>query len=236
MDVHSAQHLTSWFLFAGAAGATNVGGFLAARRFVSHVTGTVTDLRMLLSSWALYVDLGAILVAFVAGAMASVIAVDRPECRGRSPRYGLALIAVALLVAAVACAGMAGLFGEFGDAESSAMLAMAVVLSFAMGLQNATVAAATGMSVRTTHLTGPSSDLGVFLGRALAYRDERRRTALRDAWLRFGKLASFAAGAVAMVFVAGRLEFAAFFAPAALVVVATLLTFERAPSARRVSV
>ena len=37
------------------------------------------------------------------------------------------------------------------------------ILSFAMGLQNAAVATSTGLLVRTTHLTGPATDLGIHL-------------------------------------------------------------------------
>jgi uncharacterized membrane protein YoaK (UPF0700 family) len=94
-----------------------------------------------------------------------------------------------------------------------------------MGLQNATVAAATGLTVRTTHISGPSTDLGMYLGDALFADGEKRRSALRTAGLRALKIASFVTGAAAMVPLASSLEWYAFLVPAGTILIATICSF-----------
>ena len=64
-----------------------------------------------------------------------------------------------------------------------------------MGLQNAAVASTTGLAVRTTHLTGPATDLGIHLGAALFATGQERRAAFKGATLRGGKILSFMVGA-----------------------------------------
>ena len=55
-----------------------------------------------------------------------------------------------------------------GDVFSIFLLSL---LAFAMGLQNAAVASTTGLAVRTTHLTGPATDLGIEAKHMLRLRD-----------------------------------------------------------------
>ena len=84
------------------------------------------------------------------------------------------LVIVAMILTGIAVAGHAGAFGRFGGihAAEPPPVALLSLLAFAMGLQNAAVASATGMAVRTTHLTGPATDLGIHLGTAWFLRGE----------------------------------------------------------------
>ena len=79
--------------------------------------------------------------------------------------------------------------------------------------------------VRTTHLTGPASDLGVYLGTAGVTVGANRAVALRAAGLRAMKIAAFIGGAAIMVPAAKQWEFGAFFFPAMTVLLATALSF-----------
>jgi uncharacterized membrane protein YoaK (UPF0700 family) len=94
-----------------------------------------------------------------------------------------------------------------------------------MGLQNAAVATSTGMLVRTTHMTGPATDLGVHLTTALYTEGDARKNALRQAGLRGGKIAAFASGGAAGAALAHTSGYGAFFVPAVVVLVATALSF-----------
>lgn len=225
--IYSLRHAPSWLLLAFAAGGVNAGALLACQRFVSHVTGTATRIGVdAAGPWALALDYLLVLVCFIVGAMASVAALEGRHRRGKAPLFHLPLVAVATIVTAVAAAGHAGAFGAFGTSvETAGDFVLLALLSFAMGLQNATVATTTGLAVRTTHMTGPATDLGVHLATAAYVDGEARRTALRGAALRAGKLAAFVSGGAAMVPLARATGYAAFLLPAAVVLAATALSF-----------
>jgi uncharacterized membrane protein YoaK (UPF0700 family) len=99
------------------------------------------------------------------------------------------------------------------------------MLAFAMGLQNAAVASTTGLSVRTTHLTGPATDLGIHLGTAFFASGSERRDSLKGAALRIGKIVAFVTGAGVALPLADRLGYLMLLAPAALVSFAVVLSF-----------
>lgn len=83
----------------------------------------------------------------------------------------------------------------------------------------------TGLAVRTTHLTGPSTDLGIHLGAACLATGAERRAALRGAALRGGKVVAFMLGAGLALPLAGAFGFLALLAPAAFVLAAVALSF-----------
>lgn len=224
--IFTLRHSPSWVLLSMSAGAVNAGGFLACRRFVSHVTGTATMLSINAHYEELVVDLALVMASFITGAAVSVVALQGRERKGQDPWHHAPLIAVSLIVAAVGALGLAGLFGPFGGTvKDAADLVLLSMLSFAMGLQNASVATLTGFMIRTTHLTGPSSDLGVYLGTAAVTSGADRGVALRAAGLRAMKIAAFIGGAAVMVPAARAMSYAAFFIPAVTVLLATALSF-----------
>jgi uncharacterized membrane protein YoaK (UPF0700 family) len=222
-EVLSIRHSVSWLLFALSAGAVNAGAYLATERFVTHVTGIATTVGMDVEIWYLLMDYLLVLVSFIVGAICSVFAIQARTVRGKRPRPWAALLAVSAVLAGVAVAGHADVFGPIGGTvEEPADFAMLCLLAFSMGLMNSTVATSTAFSVRTTHMTGPSSDFGVHLGLALVSHGEERQTALRLAALRGGTIVAFIIGSALMVPLVKSLAHAAFLVPAALVVVGTL--------------
>lgn len=210
-------------MLSAAAGAVNGAAFLAARRFVSHVTGSVTE--MSLARAEIVVSEAALLVgSFVLGAMTSVLWLERRHYQGRTPSHAAPLVLVCVLLCLAAVLGTAGVFGPFGGSSEGPDVFL-VLLTFAMGLQNAAVATSTGLAVRTTHLTGPSTDLGVKLATAIVTRGEARRRALTEVRLRGGHLLGFAAGVVLVVLLARRAGYLSFLLPAALVAISTARSF-----------
>lgn len=210
-------------LLTASAGAVNTVAFLACERFVAHVTGTVT--RLGLSEQAsLFLDYALVLGCFIFGAMASVLALNRRHYAGKRPFYAAPLAVVVILLTLTAWAGANGAFGPFGGDGTENRLFLAL-LAFAMGLQNAAVATSTGQVVRTTHLTGPATDLGVQLGCAAFTFGDQRRMALREATLRAGKIVAFTVGVVVAVPTAFRFGYLAFVLPALLVLVSTVMSF-----------
>ncbi|MEW5847971.1 MAG: YoaK family protein [Myxococcota bacterium] len=224
--VFSLRHMPSWLLLAFSAGSVNAAAFLACARFVTHVTGSATRIGLDVGQWWLMVDYALVLGAFVLGAMLSVLAIDGRHHRGRTPLYALPLAAVAVLLVTVAVTGHLGLLGVFGgQPEEPVDFVLLCALSLAMGLQNAAVATSTGLVVRTTHLTGPATDLGINLATSLFAQGEARRAAIRGTMLRAGKITAFIAGAIVMAAVAPRVGFLAFLLPAGNVLLAMGLSF-----------
>jgi len=224
--IFSARHVLSWLLLSMSAGGVNASAFLACEQFVSHVTGATTQLGLEAGTWALVLDSAVIITCFVIGAMMSAFFIDRRFYRGKRPHYASPLILVAVILMAVSLAGMSGVFGPFiGSVEIDNKFVMLAMLSFAMGLQNASVASSTGMMVRTTHLTGPATDLGINLATFLSTRGAPRRKALHNALLRAGKIVGFFVGAAVMVPIASRIGYPVFFIPTAMVLLSVALSF-----------
>ncbi len=145
---------------------------------------------------------------------------------GKNDRWALPLVAVAAILAVVAGAGRAGglepLGAKLTDDPPFLLLSL---LAFAAGIQNAAVASTTGMAVRTTHLTGPTTDMGMLVGAACLSRGAARRAALGGALLRLGIVLAFAGGAGLALPLTGWAGYLALLAPAAAVLIAARLSF-----------
>lgn len=142
------------------AGVVNVVGYLGfEHQAISHLTGTTSLLGAALveRDWQTVSHLWGVLLAFCAGAMLSGLILQDDSLRlGR--RYGATLaIEAALLVAAVP------LF-------QGGHIAGALLAAMACGLQNAMVTTYSGALVRTTHLSGMFTDLGIGLGHLIRGR------------------------------------------------------------------
>jgi uncharacterized membrane protein YoaK (UPF0700 family) len=144
------------------AGATNAGGFLAVGRYTSHMTGIVSSVAddVVLGHLDLALAGLACLMAFLLGAMCTAIMVNWGLRQHLRSSYSLPLMleSVALLVF--------GLFGAAIAAWSQVFLPVTVVLlCFIMGLQNAVITKISKAEIRTTHITGLVTDMGIELGK-----------------------------------------------------------------------
>lgn len=187
---------------SAVAGMINVVGWLGfTHQVVSHATGTTSLLGAALArgDWTQTGFLWGLLIAFSAGATISGLLIQDSYLQlGR--RYGVALLLeAALLVTA------ARLF-EHHLAWASWLMAMAC------GLQNALATTYSGAAVRTTHLTGMFTDLGIGLGHLL--RGLPLQT--RRMWLCGLIISGFLAGSVAGSWLFALLRYRALYVPAAL--------------------
>lgn len=229
-EVLSRRHLPSMFVLAAAAGAVNAGALGVAERYVSHVTGTLTLIGTDFGEWFLMVEYLLVLAAFIAGAMTSVAAVQGRAMHGKRPVPIFPLIGTVLALLATAALGEWGFFGELGGKpEEPGDFACLSVLGFAMGLLNATVASTTGLAVRPTHMTGPTTDFAVALATAWYAVGDARLEHLKIAGLRGGTILSFIIGAAVMFPLLHRLGFEAFALPAGLVLFAAERSFSPKP-------
>ena len=150
---------------ACCAGATNVLAMLGGVHHpATHVTGTLTSLPAAIAQGdadAIAV-LGALVLGFLLGATLSGAVVDSTELRvGR--RYGVLLVA-----AGSALALGATLLGHAHPAIGGAFIAGGA------GIQNAMATRISAAVVRTTHMSGIVTDLGIALGKALTGRGVTR--------------------------------------------------------------
>lgn len=151
-------------LLAFNAGAVNAGGFLVVGLYTSHMTGFASMLADQLVLGNMTLALGALgaLLAFVAGAAVTALLVNWARQHHLRSEYALPLMLEALLLLVF------GLMGAtLGRQTPFAVPLTVLVLAFTMGLQNALVTKISAAQIRTTHMTGVITDLGIELGKLL---------------------------------------------------------------------
>ena len=157
-------------VLAFVAGAANAGGFLAVGQYTSHMTGIVSGVadNLVLGHLTLVISGLLALVCFLVGAMLTAILVNWGQQRRFHSCYALPLVVEALLMLLF---GMVG--ANLGLHTALLVPTTVLLLCFMMGLQNAIITKASRSEVRTTHVTGMVTDLGIELGK-LVYWNRRR--------------------------------------------------------------
>ena len=156
----SNRHLG--FVLAFVAGATNAGAFLAVKQYTSHMTGIVSSMAdnlVLGDLGAALAGLGGLL-SFLAGAATSAIMVNYSRRRQLHSEYALPLLLEAGLLL---CFGLLG--ARLSAIEGFFIPVTVMLLCFMMGLQNAVISKLSNAEIRTTHVTGVVTDIGIELGK-----------------------------------------------------------------------
>ncbi|MDB6152395.1 MAG: hypothetical protein JWL90_848 [Chthoniobacteraceae bacterium] len=197
----------AWAL-AFVAGIVNVVGLLGfEHRAITHLTGTTSMLAAALAAGdgSAALHFAAIIGAFVSGnVLSGYLIQDSTLQLGR--RYGVALLLESILLCAAVpllnCSNSLGLYSA----------------ACACGLQNAMVSTYSGAVVRTTHLSGMFTDLGIFLGHALrGLPVDRRRLQLC-----FIIISAFLCGGIAGAIAFQHLAYAALLIPGGLTAMTAL--------------
>ena len=134
--------------------------------------------------------------AFGLGAASTALMVNFGRRRRLYSEYALPLLVEALLLLAFGVAGA-------GQPAAGALAAPGTVmlLCYAMGLQNAVVTKLSHAEIRTTHMTGIVTDIGIELGRLLYWNADRElppvRANRRRLRLLLALLACFVTGGIA---------------------------------------
>jgi len=149
---------------AFVAGAINAGGFLAVAQYTSHMTGIVSAMADHLALGAydlLWEGIGA-LTSFVLGAACSSALVNFARQRRLKSVYAFPLLLEAALLL---CFGILG--SHLASMATLSAPATILLLCFIMGLQNAVISKLSNSAIRTTHVTGIVTDIGIELGKML---------------------------------------------------------------------
>ena len=141
-DIHLGLSL------AFIAGAMNAGGFLAVQQYTSHMTGIVSSMAdgLAIGNFNLVLASVGAMVCFMVGAGLTEVMVNWARGKRLQSEYALPLIFEAVLLL---CFGFMG--GKLHR--------------FLMGLQNAIITRISRAVIRTTHMTGIVTDIGIELGK-----------------------------------------------------------------------
>lgn len=163
---------------AWIAGYTNILTILVCGHVTSHVSGTTSDLgrAVIEARWEAAGFLLFLLFTFFVGAGVSGLAAEVGKRRGWESIYVLPIAIEAALLAVFAIA--LEFFSPEDLKRREIVLTLLGIASMAMGLQNATITRISSGVVRTTHVTGVLTDLGLETVQFLWFlKDERRSLA-----------------------------------------------------------
>lgn len=149
---------------AFVAGATNAGGFLAVGQYTSHMSGIVSSVadNLVLGEIGLVVAALASLWAFLTGAATSAILINWGRRREAHSLYATPLMLEAALLL---CFGLIG--SRLDSHHMLSVSATVAMLCYVMGLQNAIITKISRAEIRTTHVTGLVTDMGIELGKLI---------------------------------------------------------------------
>ena len=152
------------FALAFVAGAINAGGFLAVQQYTSHMTGIVSAMadNIALGAYDLVLGGAGGLLSFLLGAACSAIMVNYSRRRRLHGEFALPLLLEAFLLL---CFGLLG--ARLATVAGLFVPVTVMLLCFIMGLQNALITKLSKADIRTTHITGIVTDIGIELGKSL---------------------------------------------------------------------
>lgn len=226
-------------------GFTNVTVFILLNQvFVSHITGTVTNLGHTLAtgSWLATAHFAGLLGTYFFGAAFSSFLTEFARDRGVRSKFAVPLALQSTLIVIVMM--MFALKGEFPPQYRDLFLgSIACLASFAMGLQNATITKISGNVVRTTHLTGVVTDMGLESVQYLMWhwreyknrgwgrvrrlvRVSRRHPTFLRLLVLYSIFASFVFGVVSGTLVCGHIQHTSLLFPAAFLLGIVILDWQ----------
>lgn len=154
------------------AGAINAGGFLAVQQYTSHMSGIVSHMSDMIAlgdfSTVLW-GFGALL-AFIAGSASTTVIINFARHRYLQSEYALPILIEAGVLMFFGL--LDGIKWDFAWLWTSLTVA---TLCYIMGLQNAIITDISQYALRSTHITGTVTDIGIELGKAFYWNRASRK-------------------------------------------------------------
>jgi len=204
-------------LLSLAAGLVNAEGLLGFSVLTTNVTGHAALFaeNISIKDWTTSWVIALWMLLFLAGAFTSSFIID---IIGKNQRYSnllpLSLEFLILIIIAT--------FGNYYKNSIAAHQLFAGSLLFAMGMQNALVSIISRKVVRTTHLTGTFTDLGIELAQLKFIKPERKTELWSQIGLKLYIISSFITGALLGAYAFGSIHYYSFFAPATILILTIL--------------
>ncbi|SCW82571.1 Uncharacterized membrane protein YoaK, UPF0700 family [Rhizobium mongolense subsp. loessense] len=155
---------------AAIAGALNAAAFYAVGFFSANMTGNISTFsdHIAVGAWFSALFYLAIIVTFILGATVSTLLINAGRRRNIHAIYAYSILTEGILLAILGCADL-WLLGQWRAPV------LVIGLAFLMGLQNAVVTRISNARVRTTHISGMATDVGIELGMAFDILRGRER-------------------------------------------------------------
>ena|SRR2546428_2681735 len=197
------------------AGFVNVAGFLAFAVLTTNVTGHVALFAEKIANgdFASARIVGLWMLLFFLGAFLSSLYRIQLD---RNPRFSHTIPIIIEIV--ILC-----FVGSYATAYDNSVIQtefFAGSLLFAMGMQNAMVSMVSGSVVRTTHLTGIFTDLGIELSALIKASGEDKETLKQKIILRFIIITFFFIGGISGGLLFKIISYKTFYIPSAILVFA----------------
>ncbi|RFZ82464.1 DUF1275 domain-containing protein [Shinella sp. WSJ-2] len=173
------------------AGSVNSAGFMAYHFFSANMTGNISMASELLaiSQFDAAISFLTIVVMFILGAFTASVLIEVGKRRQRRNIYALTLIVEAAILVLVGLT----LSGTTALPNGTVLVGL---LSFTMGIQNAASTRISGSRVRTTHVSGVATDIGVGLAMLASGQANEKTAVLRRLSLHLATVAAFAVGGI----------------------------------------
>lgn len=190
------------------AGFVNAAGFLAFAVLTTNVTGHAALFAegIAMQQWQTARVIALWMFLFLAGAFISSFIISRVG-KNQQYSYVIPILIEIMILLSVA------LLGYRYDHSLMAKEFFAGSLLFAMGLQNSLVSMVSGSVVRTTHLTGTFTDLGIELAQYIQKKHEDRPALSTRIKLHSAIIFFFLFGALGGAYLFRLYRFYAFFIP-----------------------
>lgn len=154
---------------AAVAAAVNVSGFMVTGYYCANMTGNLSAMAIdMVTTERDVLPFVGVICVFVLGSIAATLLASAGNRRGIPAIHARAILLEGMLLAALGVVPML-----MPPGRGAGLLAYG--MGFLMGFQNATVTHLSGARVRTTHMTGMLTDLGM----ELALWFDHRRTGNR---------------------------------------------------------
>ncbi|WP_416191941.1 YoaK family protein [Neisseria sp. CCUG12390] len=170
-QISDARFRRLGYIMALLAGAINAGGFFAFARYTSHVTGSISLLADMVYTreWGVVLVAFISVVCFVMGAAHSswvILWTQQKRFRGS---YGFSMWLEAFYLLVFGLFGAAAFHVDFGFGEFAFPSLALFLLCFIMGMHNTVMTLLSGGAIRSTHMTGSATDLGIELSKVVYY-------------------------------------------------------------------
>lgn len=213
-----AHNLQLAAILSTVAGIVNITGVLSLTTLTTNVTGHFAYLSqaLIVKNYGVALTFLSYVMSFLVGAFLSSFLL---EWGSRNKLHTSYVLPVSIEIVMLAAIGSMGLFSWAHGLPFPDFLAG--VLLFAMGLQNALVTHISQSVVRTTHLTGLLTDLGIELSQLFFYKEVHQRHQLtKSISLKLTIIGCFLSGGIAGGFIYLFVGLKVLFLPVALLIFA----------------
>lgn len=175
-DINHAAYRGLGYLMAFIGGAINAGGFFAVNHYTSHMSGELARVadHLFLQQWSVALSSALMVLCFILGACHAAFSILWGKHVHLHSPYALTfwIEAVYMLLFGI----MASSLSEYQTLVPITVLLMC----FIMGMHNTVMTMLSGGVIRSTHMSGFVTDIGIELAKFLFGSIKHRRLTLQD--------------------------------------------------------